>query len=155
MSHDNGKKDLNFELDLLPFISMLSCCICFLMLTAVWTNIRTLNIEQGLGHESSRANQSASSLWVIVDGNGSVELSVKDAPQMPAAFNKISVYPSSQGKIDIQQIERIAAQMNQKLPDLKTALIMPKSKVAYGDVITLMDRLKKHNISEVGIAPIL
>lgn len=155
MSNDNGKKDLNFELDLLPFISMLSCCICFLMLTAVWTNIGALNIEQGLGQESSRSNQSASSLWVIVSGDGSVELSVKDAPQMPASYNKISVYPRSSGKIDISQVEKIAAQMNQKLPDLKTALIMPKEKVAYGEVITLMDRLKKHNISEVGIAPIM
>lgn len=154
MNH-NGKKELNFELDLLPFISMLSCCICFLMLTAVWTSIGSVNVDQGLGQESSRANQSASSLWVTVGQDGSVELSVKDAPQMPAAYNKISVYPGSQGKIDISQIEKIAAQMNQKLPDLKTALIMPKAKVAYGDVITLIDRLKKHNISEVGIAPIM
>ncbi len=150
----NDKKDLNFELDLLPFISMLSCCICFLMLTAVWTSVGTLNVEQGLGQESSRSNQSASSLWVIVDGDGSVELSVKDAPQMPASYNKINVHASSAGKIDFAQIEKIAAQMNTRLPDLKTALVMPKAQVAYGDVITLMDRLKKHKISEVGIAPL-
>lgn len=154
MSNGNGKKDLNFELDLLPFISMLSCCICFLMLTAVWSNIGTLNVEQGLGQESSRANQATSSLWVIVDGDGSVELSVKDAPQMPASYNKINIHARSSGKIDFAQIEKIAAQMNSRLPDLKTALVMPKAKVAYGDVITLMDRLKKHKISEVGIAPL-
>lgn len=154
MSDGNGKKDLNFELDLLPFISMLSCCICFLMLTAVWTNVGMLNVEQGLGQESSRANQSDSSLWVIVDGDGSVELSVKDAPTMPASYNKINVHARSAGKIDFAQIEKIAAQMNSRLPDLKAALVMPKAQVAYGDVITLMDRLKKHKISEVGIAPL-
>jgi biopolymer transport protein TolR len=153
MSNGNGKKDLNFELDLLPFISMLSCCICFLMLTAVWTNIGALNVEQGLGQESSRANQSASSLWVIVDKDGSVELSVKDAPEMPASYNKINVFARS-GRVDFAQIEKIAAQMNSRLPDLKTALVMPKAQVAYGDVITLMDSLKKHKISEVGIAPL-
>ncbi len=150
----NNKKDLNFELDLLPFISMLSCCICFLMLTAVWTNIGTLNVEQGLGQESSRANQSASSLWVIVDSDGSVELSVKDAPQMPSSFNKISVFARGAGKVDFAQIDKITAQINNRLPDLKTALVMPKANVAYGDVITLMDRLKKNKISEVGIAPL-
>lgn len=147
------KKELNFELDLLPFISMLSCCICFLMLTAVWSNIGTLNVEQGLGQESSRANQQASSLWVIISGDGSVELSVKDAPQMPASYNKINVHGRG-GQVDFAQIEKLASQMNQRLPELKTALIMPKSQVAYGDVITLMDRLKKHKISEVGIAPL-
>lgn len=150
----NDKKDLNFELDLLPFISMLSCCICFLMLTAVWSNIGTLNVEQGLGQESSRSNQSASSLWVIVDGDGSVEMSVKDSPQMPASYNKINVHARGAGKVDFAQIEKIAAQMNARLPDLKTALVMPKANVAYGDVITLMDRLKKNKISEVGIAPL-
>ena len=154
MNKGNGKKELNFEIDLLPFISVLSCCICFLLVTAVWTHIGSLNVSQGLGQESDKkSDQANSSLWVIIEGDGSVELSVKDAPQMPAAFNKINVHAKS-GRVDFAQIEKIAAQINTRLPELKTALVMPKGQVAYGDVITLMDRLKKHKISEVGIAPL-
>lgn len=149
----NNNKELNFDLDLLPFISMLSCCILVLISTAVFSSLGSLDVAQALGQESTRENPQASSLWVIIANDGSVELSVKDAPQMPASFSKINVHANG-GRVDFAQIERLAAKMNQRFPELKTALIMPKAQVAYGDVITLMDRLKKHKISEVGIAPL-
>lgn len=155
MNKRNSKNELNFELDVLPFVSMLSCCICFLLITAVWTKVGSLDVKQALGQESEqKSSEATSSLWVTVERDGSVELSVKDAPTMPASFNKISIHSRGNGTVDFQQVEKITAQINKRLPELKTALVMPKGQVAYGDVITIMDRLKKNKISEVGIAPL-
>ena len=39
-----GKKALDAELNLIPFIDLLSCCIAFLLITAVWTQIAGLQV---------------------------------------------------------------------------------------------------------------
>ena len=149
MSSSNNKQEINFELDLLPVISMMSVCICFLLLTAVWTHIGSLTIQQGLGQESSRQDAQGASLWVSMKANGSIEFSLKDALNAPAALRDRVIQGS-----DWAAIDRHAADVKQALPGLKTALIMPEAKVSYGQVIKIMDRLKMRDISEVGIAPL-
>jgi biopolymer transport protein ExbD len=41
-----GKRPLNAELNLVPFIDLLVCCICFLLITAVWTQMARINVNQ-------------------------------------------------------------------------------------------------------------
>ena len=44
-----GKKALDAELNLVPFIDLLSCCIAFLLITAVWTQIAGLQVASSGG----------------------------------------------------------------------------------------------------------
>lgn len=41
----DSKKSLNVELNIIPFIDLLSCLTAFLMVTAVWINIARLEIK--------------------------------------------------------------------------------------------------------------
>jgi biopolymer transport protein ExbD len=41
-----GRKALDAELNLVPFIDLLVCCICFLLITAVWTQIARIRVFQ-------------------------------------------------------------------------------------------------------------
>src|SRR3954465_5765257 len=43
---DRGKKALDAELNLVPFIDLLSCCISFLLITAVWTQLARMDVTQ-------------------------------------------------------------------------------------------------------------
>jgi biopolymer transport protein ExbD len=40
-----GKGDVNVELNIVPFIDLMSCLTAFLLVTAVWVNIEALNIK--------------------------------------------------------------------------------------------------------------
>ena len=146
------KKEMNFELDLLPVISMMSVCICFLLLTAVWTQVGSVNIDQGLGQESTRQDQKAPSLWVMMKSNGDVQLKMMDSPETPANLRERTFQIGANGA-GWSAVETQAAEIKRSLPTLKTALIMPDSKVNYGDVIHMMDRLKVLQVNEIGIAP--
>src|SRR5687767_6741247 len=42
-----GKKSLDLEIPLVPFIDLLSSLIVFLLMTAVWTQIARLELKQG------------------------------------------------------------------------------------------------------------
>ena len=39
-----GKKPLDAAMNLIPFIDLLSCCISFLLITAVWTQMARMNV---------------------------------------------------------------------------------------------------------------
>jgi biopolymer transport protein ExbD len=41
-----GKKELNAELNLVPYIDLLTCMVAFLLITAVWTQLARLNASQ-------------------------------------------------------------------------------------------------------------
>lgn len=41
-------KGMNFDLNLVPFIDLLSVCITFLLATAVWTQIMTMQVDQAI-----------------------------------------------------------------------------------------------------------
>ena len=41
-----NKKALDAELNLIPFIDLLICCICFLLITAVWTELAHIEVQQ-------------------------------------------------------------------------------------------------------------
>jgi len=43
-----GKKDLNVDLNLIPMIDLLACCVSFLLITAVWTQMSKLDTTQKL-----------------------------------------------------------------------------------------------------------
>ena len=42
----NGKKDLNFELNLMPVFDILAVCICFLLMTVVWVEVKAVETKQ-------------------------------------------------------------------------------------------------------------
>jgi len=43
-SGGGGKRSLDSELNLVPFIDLLSCCIAFLMIVATWTQLARINV---------------------------------------------------------------------------------------------------------------
>ena len=42
----SGKKPLNAELNLVPYIDLLTCMVAFLLITAVWTQLARLSAHQ-------------------------------------------------------------------------------------------------------------
>ena len=40
-----NKKSVNHEIPLIPFIDLLLCCVMFLLVTAVWTELSQISIE--------------------------------------------------------------------------------------------------------------
>ena len=41
-----GKKSVDFNLNLVPFIDLMSAMISFLLITAVWTNVAKIDVKQ-------------------------------------------------------------------------------------------------------------
>src|SRR5215813_6420167 len=54
----DDKKSVNIELNIVPFIDLMSCLTSFLLVTAVWVNIAQINIQpKGKSRDQAQVQQ--------------------------------------------------------------------------------------------------
>src|SRR5215472_5351489 len=59
------RKSLDFTLNLVPFIDLLSCCIAFLLITAVWSEVASIDVSQaGASAETAAPTEAPPVLFV-------------------------------------------------------------------------------------------
>lgn len=148
----------NVELNLAPFIDLMSVLNIFLLLTAVWTHMGSIDAKQAMGGQAATAGKSAK-VWVQIFADNRLQMKVTDAPagldKGPyAGIAKDQSIPSDQGKVDFKKMESILSEMRKAMPGLGSALIQPKSGVIYENVIRVMDHAKKAGLVELGISPL-
>jgi biopolymer transport protein ExbD len=147
----NQKEDLNFEINILPILDILSVLICFLLLTAVWVQLGTIDTKQAIGDNAATAGKNPPSLWVSVEKDGQVTLSLRDLPQNKTFESKVS--PSSAG-VNWNDLNVKLQALRSQWPDLKTGIVRPSAQTPYKDVIRLMDQLKQYKFDGVGLSPL-
>ena len=76
-----GKRGLNPEVNLVPFIDLLSVCICFLLISAVWLNVGSLQVKQALGTAAEEPPADLLDIEVSFIGQYSVIYAVKHKNQ--------------------------------------------------------------------------
>ncbi len=145
------KKSLDFEINVLPVLDILSVLICFLLLTAVWIQIGTLDTKQAVGDNAISGAQNPPSLWIEVAPNGALKFSLRDVKsQMP----RESVVQAGRRGVNWDGLTQKLQSLKAHLPDLKTVVIRPEAKANYGDVIRLMDQLKQNQLTDIGLSPL-
>lgn len=147
------QKHLDFEINLIPCIDLLSVCICFLLLTAVWLHIGSMNVKQAVGGQSQAETVKKPLLWVYMGQDGQLTLNVQQSSRMPAALANTKL-PGLDGHANVAEMTRILTQLTAKDPELKTALIQPQAQSSYEEIIGLMDEFKKLGLTDLGVAPL-
>lgn len=146
----NGKKELDFELNLIPFIDMLSSCISFLLLTAVWTYVGSIDTTQAIGAENTAKANNPPSVVVQLDKDNSFEFQLKDVKTNQRNF----IVKAERGEPNWDRVNKFLKTLKQTYPDINTSVVLTRPSVTYGHTIKLVDSLKKAEIKDVGISPI-
>lgn len=143
-----SKKDLNFELNLLPVFDILSVCICFLLMTVVWVEVRSLETKQAIGGQSLAETEMKKSLWVNVDENKNLIFTWKSPKEKESSF----VLKSTTGSLNWEKVSQVLK------PNLKNKIeiahILPTKTTKYEEIIKLMDLLKQNGFKDIGLSPI-
>lgn len=145
-------KHLDFELNLIPFIDLLSTCICFLLLTAVWINVGAMNVKQAVGGQAASETAKKPTMWVSLEGGGDVQIEVRDA-RVPANLLKTRIAGAA-GRPDFAGLNHLVERIRAAEPEMKTALIHPQAASVYEDIIDLMDGFKKAGVIDLGVSPL-
>jgi biopolymer transport protein ExbD len=152
-SRKGGRRNSNFELNLVPFIDVLSTCICFLLVTTVFLNLGSFHVNQAIGSPSQEKQKKEGTVSVSMGSKGDVRFEIKDVPGYSGRNNIVTIHGQA-GQVSFVEIERFLQSFHSQAKDVKTAMILPNPMTRYDDIIQLMASLKKNSLDEIGIAPL-
>lgn len=147
-----AKKELNTELNLSSFIDLLSTLVCFLLVSAVWVQVASLDVMQSHGTDSGAPSEAAALDIDFVDA-GKANLILKKGGRV---IQK-TVVQQTEIKALVEKINLAVISFKQ-MPALKNAriesvLIGTHPKLIHGDMISVMDGLRMHQITNIGVKP--
>lgn len=140
--------DPNFEVNLLPVISVLAVCIAFLLLTAVWIPIGTLDVKQAIG-ESSDSKGQPSRFEIFMPQENQYVITVEKSG---AKVRTVKVNDSSKNN---KQFSQAIESLRQQYPDINMAFVTPSSTTDYQNIVRLLETLNKLELKEIGIVPVM
>ena len=128
-----GKKALDSDIPLVPFIDLLLCCVMFLLVSAVWTQLAGLNAnQQAPGQPSTPTDPPPPSVKLIlqVQAGGYV---------LATTAGERSEIPKVSGAYDRSALQQRLHDRRQLEPNRHDITVAPEDGVVYSDVISAMD----------------
>ncbi len=140
--------ETNFDVNLLPVISLLAVLISFLLLTAVWLPVGTMDVKQAIG-ESSDNKGEPDRFAISLLSNNVYSVGVEQKGQTVETV-KVNV-----SEVEATEMEPVIEKLQQNYPDIKMAFIRPKKSTKYENLVAVLAVLKKMELKEIGIEPSL
>lgn len=141
-------KSLDAEINLVPFIDLLSMCICFLLMTAVWMEIGALQVKQLVGTDGPTSSAKSSELDLKFLNKTKVELSLSTPGKKAQKF----LVEGLSNDLLLGNLGDLLGKLN-KTVSISLARVTPRTGVPYGDLVGVMDRLRDHGIINLGVIP--
>ncbi len=141
------RKKLDAEINLVPFIDLLSMCICFLLMTAVWMELSAIQIKQEAGTESFSKSENSEVLNLNFLSQKQIEI--------VSTISKNSTRFIISGKTYEELLILLGNYLNKTTrSQINSARVKTKAGVTYGQLVSILDLLRNHGILNLGIVPV-
>ncbi len=145
-SGKGGKKPLHATLNLVPFFDLLSCCISFLLITAVWTQLARMDVTQkgqgAAGSETEKPPEQTVQLTLFVD---------KDGYTFSKSTGESTSIPKKGDDYDYARLADVLKDAKTAYPDKNDIQVKSDDDVVYNNVIKTMDVCLGAKFSDVGL----
>jgi biopolymer transport protein TolR len=127
----SGKKALNADLNLVPYIDLLTCMVAFLLITAVWSQLARLEAHQkGQGQAGEETPpEKIVKLVIVVNGEG-FNL-VADQDQQPI--------PKRGDQYDFEKLATELKKFKDSHPDKNDLQVASEDTIKFDTLIRTMD----------------
>jgi biopolymer transport protein ExbD len=147
------KKSVNVELNIVPFIDLMSCLTAFLLVTAVWVNIAQINIQpKGKSRDQAQVQQDDERVTLSV---------LVQSDRIWVGLSRVNSFQEIPKKGDDQDWEKFETTLKEHksssfFSDRSDLEIAAESTVAapvkYQDIIHAMDVAVKVGFVDVGLS---
>jgi biopolymer transport protein ExbD len=133
------KKSLDAVINVVPAIDLLSCCITFLLYTAVWTQISRLQVQQlGTGApEPTIAEPQKTLLVTLAMGERGFNLSTSAGSTVD--IPTLGRDPEGRIRFDLKGLGERLKQLKGDYPDTSAITVQAEDTVSYGDLVQVID----------------
>jgi len=139
------KKSLDAVINLVPFIDLLSSLIAFLLMTAVWTQIATLQVgQQGSNNPNpTPPPEEIPKLSIAVSDRGFVLASGADQVPVEKAGNDY----------DFDALNKKLGEIKGNVPEMNDVTVMPEDGIVYDVLVRVIDACLGARMLNVTLQP--
>ncbi len=142
------------EPNLTPFIDLFSVLICFLLMTAAWLQLESMQVlVEKKKDPSASAQPNEAPLPDEKEKKTKLALTMT-TEKITASENDLNTdIPNNGNGADREAVATILAQWRQRYPDKKDIILNTEANVTYGAMINMYDFLISKEWNDVGISP--
>jgi biopolymer transport protein ExbD len=132
-----GKKALDAVINVVPAIDLLSCCITFLLYTAVWTQISRLQVQQfGTGApEQPQVEQQKQLVVTLAVGERGMNLSTSAGLSVDIPVDRTG----GAAKQDYRALVERLKTLRTEHPETAAVTVSAEDTIVYGDLVQVID----------------
>ncbi|MBN8536016.1 MAG: biopolymer transporter ExbD [Deltaproteobacteria bacterium] len=153
MSHiDSGGargRPVSVELNLVPFIDLMSVLITFLLITAVWTQVSMIQIGSSL---YAKKDESASSPKPPPNADIALKVDVKNDGYVLTVGTQVISIPKVAASYDNSSLVAQLQRFKQLYPDKIDGIVSMSDQVPYEQLIIIMDYFLVAGFPNISIA---
>jgi biopolymer transport protein TolR len=145
------RRSLDAVINVVPAIDLLSCCISFLLFTAVWTQISRLQVQQlGTGAPETETTEQQKQLQVTLsmgERGFNLTTSAGTAVDIPA----LGRGEKGELRFDVKALEGQLKQLKSGFPDASAITVSAEDTVSYGDLVQVIDTCVGAGLAAVAV----
>lgn len=131
-----GKKAVDSEIPLVPFIDLLLCCLMFLLVSAVWNQMGRIDANQqqpGLPSDEEPPPEEDDKEFTYL------KVWEEGYSFLITGRDPVELKKTTQGDQDIFKLEQELQNRRKEMPDRTDLIVTPEDGVPYEEVIAAMD----------------
>jgi biopolymer transport protein ExbD len=141
-----GKKSVNSEIPLIPFIDLLLCCVMFLLVTAVWNQLARLDANQNQpGQQAPNDPPPEEKIKVVL------QVSATGYVIASTAGDRIEI-PKIGDAYDLEQLREKLQERKRLEPNRRDLVVAPEDGVTYENVVSAMDTVVGEGFPEMSLS---
>jgi biopolymer transport protein TolR len=145
------KRSLDAVINVVPAIDLLSCCISFLLFTAVWTQISRLQVQQlGTGAPETETTEAQKQLIVTLamgERGFALATSAGTSVEIPA----LGRGEKGEIRFDVKSLGEQLKSLKQGFPDAASITVSAEDTVSYGDLVQVIDTCVGNGLAGVTV----
>jgi biopolymer transport protein TolR len=150
----HGKKSLDAVINVVPAIDLLSCCITFLLYTAVWTQISRLQVSQfgsGVPVPPSGEQQKVFLITLTI-GERTMQLTTTAGQSFELAVERVPRPGGDEKEINLKELEDRLKAIRAANPEAVAITVSPDGTLPYGDLVHVIDVCYGQGLVNVSVA---
>jgi|SRR6516165_8482925 len=134
------KKSLDANINVVPAIDLLSCCITFLLYTAVWTQISRLQVQQlGTGAPEAEQTEQQQKQLLVTLAVGERGFNLSTSAGLSLDIPSLGRGQDGAVRYDLKALGDKLKQLKSENPDTAAVTVSAEDTVNYGDLVQVID----------------
>ncbi len=146
MSSGKGDQEINVDLNLVPFMDLMSVCIIFLLITSVWTQFSMIQLGSSI-----YAKQRQDQVDPPKEDKISLDVKVTNSGYVVTVAGAAAPIGKKEGKYDKKGLLTYMQKVKQRYPTKEDSIVFVDDSVPYEELVRAMDVLMLSGFSNLSV----